>query len=841
MSKTKPRKPRKTRKASAPRKVAKAKAQAKVRMPKKVNKPVTPERERDPGPAEWFFSQIEETYSRLATVGSVAPTPAAAPAVPGVARFESALQPGEGEAVLAAAVESSVWADRLAEYKRRKAAVATAEAARLAPAIPGGRNWLPLGPTVVLDGQTQSNEPVGGRVVGLAVAAGGQILYAASACGGVFRSDDGATTWRSLMDGFDVDPTNFASASLACGAIAMDAADPNRVYVGTGEGETHQLFRSRVVSALPAYRGIGPIRSDDGGQHWTMESTAPGSPMLVGEAFFALAIDPRDRENVVAATTVGLYQRSVSGSNPAWTQRKAGLYSSVVTSGTGSAVRFFAAEWGKGVLQSNDGAAWTTAGNGFPTSNVGRITLAVQPGNPAVVYAMVANQNNGGLHGVYRLDSGDGKWKGIAGPPNVLPLNQGSSQGAFDLALTVDPTNVNRLYLGGSFAGDGASIWRADVTPSGTGWKFTQPRSIGTHAHADVHVLLHSPNEPNELWCGSDGGVFLNRNPTGVGEFAGLNNGLSCLCSNFISQHPTDPNIIFTGLQDNGTARTAGGPLWTHVNYGDGGYCLVNWNDPDQVLSFVNGRVYRSENGGASHDGWEEAWRITWATMTQPIVGLPPNPDAPAEANIVAVGAANSVYVSRDFTRSWNTDDVITLPGVTSSENVFAIAFASPSRLFIGTTRGGVFRADWNGATWTVARLNNAPAGPLGLVGLVTDVAVDWSDLSLGSVYLTFGGLGDRRRVWHFDGTRWASRSGSPGQDLLDVEHNALVVDRTAPGNLYAGADIGVWHSPDGGATWAPLQNGLPDAPVFDLQIHATQRLLRAATHGRGVYELALI
>jgi hypothetical protein len=54
------------------------------------------------------------------------------------------------------------------------------------------------------------------------------------------------------------------------------------------------------------------------------------------------------------------------------------------------------------------------------------------------------------------------------------------------------------------------------------------------------------------------------------------------------------------------------------------------------------------------------------------------------------------------------------------------------------------------------------------------------------------------------------------------------------------GADIGVWHSPDGGLHGNPLQNGLPDAPVFDLQIHPMRRLLRAATHGRGVYEIPL-
>ena len=75
---------------------------------------------------------------------------------------------------------------------------------------------------------------------------------------------------------------------------------------------------------------------------------------------------------------------------------------------------------------------------------------------------------------------------------------------------------------------------------------------------------------------------------------------------------------------------------------------------------------------------------------------------------------------------------------------------------------------------------------------------------------------------------------------LLDVEHNAIVVDREAPDNVYVGVDIGVWRSPNRGQAWEPLPNGLPDAPVFDLQIHPTRRLLRASTHGRGLYEFPL-
>ncbi len=226
--------------------------------------------------------------------------------------------------------------------------------------------------------------------------------------------------------------------------------------------------------------------------------------------------------------------------------------------------------------------------------------------------------------------------------------------------------------------------------------------------------------------------------------------------------------------------------------------------------------------------------------MTQPIVSPPHNPSNPAEADLVAVGAGRQVFVSEDFAQSWPISLRFNLPS--GSGNIFALAFASTTRLYIGTTLGQVFRADKAGGTWSADRIDDVSAGELGLVGLVTDVAVDWSDATHASVYVVFGGMGDRRHVWRFDGTRWEARSGTTAAaGLLDVEHNALVVDPEAPDNLYVGADIGVWHSPDRGQNWEPMQNGLPDAPVFDLQIHPTQRLLRAATHGRGIYEITLV
>jgi photosystem II stability/assembly factor-like uncharacterized protein len=219
--------------------------------------------------------------------------------------------------------------------------------------------------------------------------------------------------------------------------------------------------------------------------------------------------------------------------------------------------------------------------------------------------------------------------------------------------------------------------------------------------------------------------------------------------------------------------------------------------------------------------------------------GAPYDPPDRAAAPLAALGAGQQVWLSYDFGAAWKPGDAVSL---SMQGSIFALTFASPRRFYVGTTQGEVLRVDRTASGWRATRLHDAAAGALPLRGIVSDVAVDWSDASGRSIYVAFGGLGDYRHVWRFVGTRWQARSGPAGNqdNLLDVEHNALVVDRAAPANVYVGADIGVWHSADSGRTWRPLSNGLPDAPVFDLQIHPTRRLLRASTHGRGLYEIAL-
>ncbi|HLZ10198.1 MAG TPA: hypothetical protein VKT80_16525 [Chloroflexota bacterium] len=756
--------------------------------------------------------------------------------------FESRLRTGADHLPQ---VDRKVWRDRLAEFRRRKSVAFAAQ-----PAVSGLNKFAPLGPTVVLHGQAQGDPPVGGRVSGIAVAPGGQLVYAASANGGVFRSDDAGATWHAMMDGFDIDPQGFATTSLACGAIAIDLKDPRRVYVGTGEGDASAVFNSRLVNALPAYRGIGPLSSDDGGQTWTVEQVDAQSPELAGEAFFALAVDPNDRDSVIAATTAGLYRRSRGGAGPAkWSRVRAGLHCSVCVASAGGVVRFLAAEWGSGaqesgVVESSDGITWKPAGQGLPSLKMGRIALGVRPSDPNVVYAFAADAD-GALHGLYRLDRTDDTWKKVRQVPDVLPAK--GHQGDYDLAIAVDPEDASIVYLGGSFFSDHqywpASIWRCNIEAKNDSL-IASSASIGTHAHADVHVLIHAPQRPNSLWAGCDGGVFLNRDPRASGMFGSRNTGLACLCCNFFAQHPTDPGILFCGLQDNGTARTSGSPMWENVGSGDGGYCVVNWADPKQVLIFSDGIVSRATDGGLSQSSWADQ-EFPWALMTEPIITTPYNPANPNDAKMVALGSGRKVssqlqrvvYISSDFGATWSA--TVAIP---TQSGIYSMAFASATRLFVGTTGGEVFRVDRNGSKWVIERIDNVSTGELGVTGLVSDLAIDWADSSRQSVYAVFGGMGDYRHVWHFDGVRWEARSGPAGSkdNLLDVEHNAMVVDPIVPTHLYVGADVGVWQSIDSGKTWQPLSVGLPDAPVFDLQIHPVRRLLRAATHGRGMYEYRL-
>src|SRR5262245_8105336 len=124
----------------------------------------------------------------------------ASPAAPS-AGFRSRLHPAALGEELLGAPPSTVWQRRLSEYHLRRHHTTGRPEGH--PAPPPHVRWTPLGPSVLMAGQALGRPAMGGRVAGIAIAPGGKLVYAASANGGVFRSDDGGLTWRPLMDAFD--------------------------------------------------------------------------------------------------------------------------------------------------------------------------------------------------------------------------------------------------------------------------------------------------------------------------------------------------------------------------------------------------------------------------------------------------------------------------------------------------------------------------------------------------------------------------------------------------------------------------------------------------------------
>lgn len=700
-------------------------------------------------------------------------------------------------------------------------------------------NWIPIGPSVLRQGQGGVKPATSGRTPAISVFPGGDTVYIGSHNGGVWRTDDAGENWRPLMNAFDLNPNNIASDSLACGAVVVDPNDADRVFVGSGEG----------ASSGSAFFGVGPLLTTDGGANWVTEPVAPGSPQLAGSSFFRLGLDPGDSDRVVGATRVGMYRREPDGAGGFhWDQKTLGgtgtqVVTDVVVARTGGVTTYIGARQGGPVYSSTDGDTWTELGTGLP-GGLGRISLAVQEDNPDVVYALSATER------VFRLDVADGTWREATGVPGGFL----GSQGWYDLAIAVAPDNVNRIYLGGSTILSGGdwsgSLYRCEVTVAGTSVSLA-PTYIGNSVHADIHTIVFAPGDAGKLWVGCDGGVFYSTNPTGVGDiFSSRNIGLATMSMNFLGQHPSEDAVLFSGTQDNGGVRFTGEEAWLYSSGGDGGFAIVNWHDPYKVLStYVRGSIRRSTDGGSRYSYSNVNVPLgagDSALFYAPIAGTPYNPASAtpaADADVVAFGSTRP-WISTTFGGGWQSIPNNTLAGDSLNGLIKSLAFASPTKLYAGTMAGGVYRFDKAGAAWTRTQIDTmGGANQLPLAGPVTDIAIDHGDASGNSVYITLGGFGDYRHVWHFDGASWEQRSGPEAASLdalIDVQHNAIATDPNNPNHIYVGADIGVWRSLDGGTTWEPFSQGLPDASVLDLKLHNGRRLLRAGTHGRSAWERRL-
>jgi len=527
--------------------------------------------------------------------------------------------------------------------------------------------WAPLGPAPLASDATgfggQDYNWVSGRATAVAVDPAdstGNTVYVGGAYGGVWKSTNAgplspsasSVTWAPMID---------HQATLAVGAIAIQPgnADPTKSVVLIGTGETN--------SSADSYYGLGILRSTDAGITWTLiTQDSTGTRSFAGLGFSKIACSAANPSLVVAAAAAtaqgnieglespatvnrGLYYSTNAGLS--WTYASGKDVSATIDPGSATSVvynaaagEFLAAMRYHGIYSSSDGINWTRLatqpGTGLssfacpshttsPSScPIYRGEFAVVPGrNEMYVWYVDASDND---QGIWTTTDGGTTWTQLSdtGITNCGDISGGcgTSQGSYNLELAAVPNGTATDLYAGAINIYKCTITSLSSTCSGTGSNtflnlthaYGCPPDFGSiaHVHPDQHDLdFMVVNSKAILYFANDGGIYRALDGYtglttgacgGSNQFDSLNQTLGSM-SQFVSfsQHPTDPNTLLGGTQDNGSPATAlsqTSTSWLNVNEGDGGYNAINPDNPTEWFTENNGvNIQRCPLGISCH------------------------------------------------------------------------------------------------------------------------------------------------------------------------------------------------------------------------------------------------
>jgi photosystem II stability/assembly factor-like uncharacterized protein len=712
-------------------------------------------------------------------------------------------------------VASRVDAGAAPDAPARPDATATPDGATLpdAPAADAGlveSAWSPIGPAPIGVGTATT-----GRVTGVALASA-TTWYIATAGGGIWKTDDGGASWLPLTD---------AQPTLAGSAILVDPADAKKVWAGTGEANC----------SIDAQGGVGLLRTTDGGVGWSRTGAS-----LIGAAPVArIALDPttpagnRTLYAAVArcygidrlrgmAQTGGLLQSTDDGKSWAFVGSPlfaAGTSAEDVVIAPDGAI--YAARWalppedasqtGIYVSAAGDGGAHfgkLTTGLPADWTTVGRIALAIAPSNSQVLYAVLAGgigQSFGNLLGVYRSADGGASWA-----PTTLATTE--RQYFYDIFVAVEPDDPMIVYVGG--VGLHKSI------DGGASWTLAP-------AAQDQHALGFVPGDQTRYVVGDDAGLF-ELGTTDLIRVNGVAPKALAITQGYAgAAHPTDPGIFYMGTQDNGIVKYTGDPSWTRLLAGDGGQMAVAPDDPNTVYECTEGYLERSDDAGAT-------WNVKLESKTEGAEFVCPVLLDPGSASTVYL-AASRVWKSTNRGDDWTP---LMTEGLGLGLSALAVA-PGGDVIYTGDAGGTVWSTFDGGMTWSPPQRAAAglPGGANFTDGrVVSALAVDPGQPLVA--YATYSGYDGFTAIpGHLfrtldGGTSWTRIDGPWGDEPL----NWVLIDPQNPALVYIAADNGVFKSGNRGATWAPLDQGLPNAQVLQLVLNHAGTALFAVTHGRSVY-----
>jgi photosystem II stability/assembly factor-like uncharacterized protein len=665
--------------------------------------------------------------------------------------------------------------------------------------------------------------------------------YMGTTGGGVWKTDDMGISWRNVSDGF------FKTGSV--GAVAVSESDPNVVYVGMGE---------HAVRGVMTSPGDGVYKSTDAGKTWKKIG------LELTQHISRIVIDPRNPNIVLVAAQGTLYapsqQRGIYKSTDGGVTWKNVLF---VNDKTGAAELsmdmnnsriLYAAMWehgrlpwkvisggpGSGLYKSTDsGETWDKMKEGLP-EEMGKMAIAVSRSNPEKVYALIESDSDKEAGGLFVSSDAGKKWSRITNDHRLV------QRAWYYIELFIDPKNENTIYVMSAPAlrsTDGGKTWE---NLSGT--------------HGDFHDLWINPDNPNNFIISNDGGSAITFNG-GKSWSTQLNMPTAQFYR--INVDNQFPYHIYGGQQDNTSVSIASRELgssgitnasWSASAGGESAFLAFDPNDPKLVL-------------GGSYQGTIEVLDVrakgSTGIMAAPIqyLGMDAkdikyrfNWNAPIiwsqhEPNTFYHGAQYLLKTS-DWGKTWKEAS----PDLTRNEKekqgraggpytneevgaenygTLTYIMESPHEkgvIWTGSDDGLVYLTRDGGANWK----NVTPKGLAEC--LINAIEVSPHDKATAYIATTRYKFNDHAPGLYKTtdyGTNWTKISnGLPANAFTRVVRE----DGVRKDLLFAGTEIGLFVSWNGGKDWSPFQLNLPITPITDLRIY--QGNLIAATSGRAYWIL---
>ena len=709
----------------------------------------------------------------------------------------------------------------------------------LAPTVPGSNTstaWKERGP-----------RNVGGRVRTIAWDPNdtkGKKVWSGGVSGGLWYNNDitdSSVSWFPVNDFWN---------SLSITKIVFDPANPQIMYVATGEGYQ-----------VGATIGAGIWKSTDGGNAWSQLSSTQNflyiNDLIVrkegGNSVLYAAVDGNNYKGTWFGTALAGLHRSTDGgttwnqvlppisySNPTYPFVASSLAigkDNRIWVGTKASPFGLTDRGGGRVLYSDNGTNWVRNDSSAVVNGNGRVTVAAAPSSANYVYSFTESASK--VSALRKTIDGGLTWSNLASKPddidNGIPADDFTrGQAWYDQALAVDPDDSSIVMIGG------INLFR--TIDGGVNWKHISKWSNNaqlntltcSYVHADQHVILFKPNDASKVLFGTDGGIFYSNNiysATTRDVIEPRNKDFNVTQFYAGAMHPgLDSNYYLAGSQDNGSQKFTqpNKSYTTTASGGDGAYCFIDQVDPKyQITSYVYNTFFRSSNYGASFS----------TLLNDGNTGSFINPAVYDDNQHILYSYKSSnkssggvLYAIKNINTTPKTDSVV-VPELTSAATAFKVSpyTTTSTTLYVGTASGLLLKiTNANGASVATNITSTLPVASISCIEMgknENELLVTYSNYGMNKIWYTADG-----------GNNWVDKMGNFPN--IPVRW-ALFNPNKRTTEVILATELGIYATTNfntASPIWSASNNGFSNVRTDMLQMRNSDYQVIAATYGRGLF-----